>query len=47
MVHFFTMIALGSAAGVACYSFSILIGAIPILLGALLGNLDEDMKEFL
>ena len=44
---FLTMIALGSA-GVAAIPFSILIGAvITILLGALLGNLDEDMKEFL
>ena len=44
---FLTMIALGSA-GVAAIPCSLLIGAvIPILLGALLGNLDEDMKEFL
>lgn len=41
------MIALGTA-GVAAIPFSILIGAvIPIILGAVIGNLDPDMKEFL
>lgn len=44
---FLTMIALGTA-GVAAIPFSILIGAvIPIILGAVIGNLDPDMKEFL
>lgn len=44
---FLTMIALGTA-GVAAIPFSILIGAvIPIILGAVVGNLDPDMKEFL
>ena len=44
---FLTMIALGTA-GVAAIPFSILIGAvIPIILGAVIGNLDSDMKEFL
>lgn len=44
---FLTMIALGTA-GVAAIPFSILIGAvIPIILGAIIGNLDPDMKEFL
>ena len=44
---FLTMIALGTA-GVAAIPFSILIGAvIPIILGAVIGNLNPDMKEFL
>ena len=44
---FLTMIALGSA-GVAVIPFSILIGAvIPIIFGAVIGNLDPDMKAFL
>ena len=44
---FLTMIALGTA-GVAAIPFSILIGAvIPIILGAVIENLDPDMKEFL
>lgn len=44
---FLTMIALGSA-GIAAIPFSILIGAIiPILFGAIIGNLDPEMKAFL
>lgn len=44
---FLTMIALGTA-GLAVIPFSILIGAIiPIVFGAVIGNLDPDMKVFL
>lgn len=44
---FLTMIALGTA-GVAAIPFSILVGAvIPIIFGAVIGNLDPDMKAFL
>jgi 2-keto-3-deoxygluconate permease len=44
---FFTMIALGMA-GVAAFPLPALIGTIlPLLVGMLLGNLDDDMRDFL
>ncbi|WP_188397766.1 2-keto-3-deoxygluconate permease [Sporomusa sp. GT1] len=44
---FFTMIALGMA-GVAAFPLPTLIGTIlPLLVGMLLGNLDEEMRDFL